>query len=73
MHAFAEILPREGYQVHALDVTVGNKMKSLPCQTHQSDLSSEASIQAFAKSFEGKQLDLLLNIAATSHLIVSNC
>lgn len=62
-YAFAEFLVREGYEVHALDMTVGEKMKSLGCHTHQCDLTSEGSIQAFAKSFKGKQMDLLLNIA----------
>lgn len=61
----------QGYEVHALDMTVGEKMKSLGCHTHQCDLTSEGSIQAFAKSFKGKQMDLLLNIAGMLHLRIS--
>lgn len=46
-------------------------MKSLACQIHQCDLSSESSIQAFAKNFKGKPLDLILNSAGVLQLSIS--
>ncbi|KAF6218978.1 hypothetical protein HO133_005522 [Letharia lupina] len=70
-HAFAEILVREGYQVHARDMTVGESMKSRGCQTHECDASSEASIQTFATGFKGRQADLILKIAGVLHLGIS--
>lgn len=59
----------QGYEVHALDMTVGEKLKNLACRTYQCHLSSDESIQAFAKSFNGKRLDLILNIAGMLHLL----
>ncbi|KAI0831583.1 NAD(P)-binding protein [Hypoxylon sp. FL0890] len=62
-HAFAELLIREGYDVTAVDVNVGDKLKSLQCKTGQLDVSSPDSIAAFAKAYGDGPLDLLLNIA----------
>ncbi|KAL2049057.1 hypothetical protein ABVK25_010653 [Lepraria finkii] len=62
-YRFAEILVKEGYEVHALDITIGEKMKNLCCKTYQCDLISKSSIHSFAKNFKNKQLDLLFNIA----------
>ena len=49
--------------MHALDVSLGEKMQQLGCKTYQCDLSSQNSINAFVESFQDRQLDLLLNIA----------
>ncbi|KAI1869994.1 uncharacterized protein JN550_005584 [Neoarthrinium moseri] len=64
-HKFAKILIREGYDVHAVDVNHGDKLRSLSCKTSQLDVSSPDSIAAFAESFGAEPLDLLLNIAGT--------
>ncbi|KAK3673490.1 hypothetical protein LTR78_006724 [Recurvomyces mirabilis] len=63
-HAFARFLMDEGYEVHACDREVGPQLQSLsPAQLHQLDVTSPASISAFAKELEGKHIDVLLNIA----------
>lgn len=62
-HAFAQILVKEGYEVVAADLHVGDKIKSLGCQTVQLDVTSTSSIGAFKKQFQNRKLDLLLNIA----------
>ncbi|OTB05392.1 hypothetical protein M426DRAFT_10715 [Hypoxylon sp. CI-4A] len=62
-HAFAQILIKEGYDVTAVDVNVGEKLKSLQSKTAQVDVTSPDSIAAFAKSYGDGPLDLLLNIA----------
>lgn len=57
------LIVSQGYEVHAIDMTVGERMQKLGCKTYQCDLRSESSIQSFAKHFRNKRLDLLLNIA----------
>ncbi|KAI0376174.1 NAD(P)-binding protein [Hypomontagnella monticulosa] len=62
-HAFAQLLIREGYDVTAVDLNVGDGLKSLQCNTAQLDVSSPDSITAFSKSYGDGPLDVLLNIA----------
>ncbi|KAI1411719.1 NAD(P)-binding protein [Hypoxylon sp. FL1857] len=62
-HAFAQLLIQEGYDVTAVDINVGDKLKLLQCKTAQLDVSSPDSIAAFAKMYGDGPLDLLLNIA----------
>ena len=59
----------QGYEVHAIDMTVGEQMQKLGCKTYQCDLRSESSIESFAEHFKDKRLDLLLNIAGVSHSV----
>ena len=62
-------MSKQGYQVHATDYILGDKLKALPCQTHQLDVRSPTSIQAFASSLTNTTsttpIDLLLNVAGT--------
>lgn len=51
--------------MHALDIVVGEKIVTLGCNAYECDLSSENGIHAFARRFEDKPVDLLLNIAGT--------
>ncbi|KAF2090085.1 NAD(P)-binding protein [Saccharata proteae CBS 121410] len=62
-HAFAQVLIKQGYDVTATDVQLGRKIRSLGCPTAELDVSSQASIDAFASSYSPPSLDLLLNIA----------
>ncbi|KAF2483935.1 hypothetical protein BDY17DRAFT_117917 [Neohortaea acidophila] len=62
-HAFAEILIQEGYEVHAADHEVTEKLQALQCRLHKLDLRSPDSITAFAQQLEGKRIDVLLNVA----------
>ncbi|EON64698.1 hypothetical protein W97_03931 [Coniosporium apollinis CBS 100218] len=62
-HAFAQILVKEGYDVYACDKILGDKINALGCKTFELDVSSQSSINDFAKQVQGKPLDLLLNIA----------
>ncbi|KAI1381495.1 NAD(P)-binding protein [Hypoxylon crocopeplum] len=62
-YAFAQVLIREGYDVTAVDINIGDKLKSLQCKTAQLDVSSPESIAAFAASYGEGPLDLLLNVA----------
>ncbi|KAI1461093.1 NAD(P)-binding protein [Annulohypoxylon moriforme] len=61
--AFAQLLIRKGYSVTAVDVNLGDKIKSLGCATAQVDVSNPASIAAFKDTYGFGSLDLLLNIA----------
>lgn len=63
----------QGYEVHAIDMTIGEQMQKLGCKTYQCDLRSESSIQSFAEHFKDKRLDLLLNIAGISLSIILLC
>ena len=63
----------QGYEVHAIDMNVGEQMQKLGCKTYQCDLRSESSIQSFAEHFKDKRLDLLLNIAGIFLLITLLC
>ncbi|OCK75487.1 short-chain alcohol dehydrogenase-like protein [Lepidopterella palustris CBS 459.81] len=62
-HAFAQILVKEGYDVLAADINVGEGLKGLGCEIVQLDVSSPASIQAFKHQVKDRPVDLLLNIA----------
>ncbi|GME49193.1 Short-chain dehydrogenase/reductase SDR [Neofusicoccum parvum] len=62
-HEFAKVLIKEGYEVHAVDVNDGPKLKSLDCKTSQLDVTSQDSINAFTQQYGDKPLDLLLNVA----------
>lgn len=65
-HAFARLLISEGYDVHAVDVNMGEKLKALEgpkCKIARVDVTSPDSIQEFKNSFGDKKLDVLLNIA----------
>ncbi|KAI1210596.1 NAD(P)-binding protein [Annulohypoxylon truncatum] len=64
--AFAQLLIRKGYSVTAVDVNVGDNIKSLGCATAQVDVSSPDSIAAFKSNYGFGSLDLLLNIAGVS-------
>lgn len=55
----------QGYDVHAVDVQDGEKLKSLNCQTSQLDVTSQDSINTFAQRYGEGPLDLLLNVAGT--------
>ena len=67
------LIGSQGYEVHAVDITVGEQMQKLGCKTHQCDLRSESSIASFAEHFKNKRLDLLLNIAGVSPSITLLC
>ncbi|USW46782.1 Putative short-chain dehydrogenase/reductase SDR, NAD(P)-binding domain superfamily [Septoria linicola] len=62
-HAFANILISEGYEVHAADHEVGEKLQSLQCRLHRLDVRSPESIAGLAAQLVNKPVDLLLNIA----------
>ncbi|KXT03969.1 hypothetical protein AC578_9289 [Pseudocercospora eumusae] len=62
-HAFANILISEGYEVHAADVNVGEKLQSLQCRLHRLDVTQPESIAGFATQLAGKPVDVLLNVA----------
>lgn len=53
----------QGYDVHAVDVNDGEKLKSLGCTTFQLDVASEDSINRFKEHYGDRPLDLLLNVA----------
>ncbi|XDG02951.1 hypothetical protein ABKA04_002566 [Annulohypoxylon sp. FPYF3050] len=61
--AFAQLLIRKGYSVTAVDVNIGDKIKSLGCTTAHLDVTNPASIASFKESYGFGSLDLLLNIA----------
>ena len=67
------LIVSQGYEVHAIDMTVGQQMQQLGCKTYQCDLRSESAIESFAKHFKDKRLDLLLNIAGVSPSITLIC
>lgn len=67
------LIVSQGYEVHAIDMNVGEQMQKLGCKTYQCDLRSESSIESFAEHFKNKRLDLLLNIAGLSHSITLLC
>ena len=67
------LIVSQGYDVHAIDMTVGEQLQKLGCKTYQCDLRSESSIQSFAKHFKDKRLDLLLNIAGVPLSITLLC
>ncbi len=50
------LIVSQGYEVHAVDMNVGERMQKLGCKTYQCDLRSESSIQSFAEHFEDKRL-----------------
>ncbi|KAF2141187.1 uncharacterized protein K452DRAFT_271838 [Aplosporella prunicola CBS 121167] len=62
-HEFAKLLIKEGYDVYATDVQVGDKLQSLACKHVHLDVSSPESIQSFAQQLSNQPVDLLLNIA----------
>ncbi|OJD31780.1 short-chain dehydrogenase [Diplodia corticola] len=64
-HEFAKVLIKEGYDVHAVDVQDGEKLKSLGCKTSQLDVTSEDAIDKFKQEYGDGPLDLLLNVAGT--------
>ena len=68
-----DLMVSQGYEVHAIDMTIGEQMQKLGCKTYQCDLRSESSIQSFAEHFKDKRLDLLLNIAGISLSIILLC
>jgi hypothetical protein len=56
----------QGYHVHAVDIIVGDKLRSLEgsnCTISRLDITSEESIAEFKRSFGSQPLDVLLNIA----------
>lgn len=57
------ILDKQGYEVHAVDVNEGDKLKSLNCETSHLDVTSPYSIKQFKERFGDRPLDLLLNVA----------
>lgn len=57
----------QGYDVHAVDVNHGEKLKSLGCTTSQLDVASEESIHRFKEQYGDRPLDLLLNVAGTKN------
>ncbi|KAF2172966.1 hypothetical protein M409DRAFT_16917 [Zasmidium cellare ATCC 36951] len=62
-HAFAQLLIQEGYEVHAADVAVGERLQSLQCRLHRLDVRSPESISGFAQQLASKPIDILLNVA----------
>lgn len=48
----------QGYEVHAADVTAGDKLQALQCRLHVLDVRSPESIAAFAAQLEGKRIDV---------------
>ncbi|KAL1648860.1 hypothetical protein SLS58_002040 [Diplodia intermedia] len=62
-HEFAKVLIKEGYDVHAVDVQDGEKLKSLGCKTSRLDVTSEDAIHEFKQQYGDGPLDLLLNVA----------
>ncbi|KAL8711128.1 MAG: hypothetical protein Q9225_007179 [Loekoesia sp. 1 TL-2023] len=56
---------KENYTVFALDITIGQDLKKLSCESFECDLSSAESIAQFSSHFNslGEPLDILLNIA----------
>lgn len=67
-HDFAKVLINEGYDVHAVDVNNGDKLKSLGCKVSQLDVTSQESINAFKQQYGDGPLDLLLNVAGTADM-----
>ncbi|KAF4313381.1 Short-chain dehydrogenase/reductase SDR [Botryosphaeria dothidea] len=67
-HDFAKVLINEGYDVHAVDVNDGDKLKSLGCKVSQLDVTSQESINAFKQQYGDGPLDLLLNVAGTADM-----
>ncbi|KAI3392889.1 hypothetical protein diail_5022 [Diaporthe ilicicola] len=65
-HEFAKVLIDAGYDVHAVDVNDGEKLKSLSCTTSQLDVTSEDSINRFKEQYGDRPLDLLLNVAGVA-------
>lgn len=53
----------QGYDVHAVDMNHGEKLKSSGCKTSQLDVASEQLIQRFKDQYGDQPLDLLLNVA----------
>ncbi|CZT17207.1 uncharacterized protein RCC_03039 [Ramularia collo-cygni] len=62
-HAIAELLIGEGYEVHAADHVVGEKLQALQCRLHRLDVRSQESIAGFKAQMAGKSIDVLLNVA----------
>ncbi|KAL1850403.1 hypothetical protein Daus18300_012937 [Diaporthe australafricana] len=62
-HEFAKVLIKAGYDVHAVDVNDGEKLRSLGCTAFQLDVASEDSINRFKEHYGDRPLDLLLNVA----------
>ncbi|EMC99363.1 hypothetical protein BAUCODRAFT_31681 [Baudoinia panamericana UAMH 10762] len=63
-HAFAHILIREGWEVHACDLQIGEKLQSLTAaRLHRLDVRAPESISSFAEQLSGKPVDVLLNVA----------
>ncbi|ETN36428.1 uncharacterized protein HMPREF1541_08706 [Cyphellophora europaea CBS 101466] len=65
-HEFAKILIGDGYTVYALDVSSGDKLRSLEgpkCKIGQLDVSDIDSIRGFGDSLGNEPIDVLLNIA----------
>jgi short-subunit dehydrogenase len=63
--ALAILTPWKGWDVHAVDVKLGDKIKSLGCAASQLDVSSPQAIEQFADKLKDKEIDLLLNIAGS--------
>ncbi|KAL8831003.1 MAG: hypothetical protein Q9170_005488 [Blastenia crenularia] len=64
-YAFAKQMSSEGYTVFALDITIGQELKNLPCRSFECDLTSPDSIANFSNDFNASMepLDILLNVA----------
>ncbi|KAI8963409.1 short-chain dehydrogenase/reductase family enzyme [Daldinia sp. FL1419] len=62
-NAFAQVLIREGYDVTAVDINVGEGLEALSCKTMQFDVTSPESIRSCVASYGDGPLDLLLNVA----------
>ncbi|KAF2470667.1 short-chain alcohol dehydrogenase-like protein [Lindgomyces ingoldianus] len=65
-NALAQILVKEGYKVIGADITLGDEIKKLGCQSEQLDVASPESIQAFKQKVGDQSVDLLLNIAGVA-------
>ncbi|KAJ9602243.1 hypothetical protein H2200_013363 [Cladophialophora chaetospira] len=62
-NALAALLARNGYEVYALDMTVGDPIKGLGSKYFQVDVTSTDSISKFKDQLGDTPLDLLLNVA----------
>ncbi|KUI56757.1 C-factor [Cytospora mali] len=62
-HEVAKVLISAGYDVHAVDVNEGEKLKSLSCETSHVDVTSQYSINKFKERYGDGPLDLFFNVA----------
>lgn len=68
-HEVAKIAVKDGYKVYALDIVLGDKLKSLEsegCNIGQVDVASPESIAKIRELIGTEPIDLLFNIAGKS-------